>query len=188
MPGGSHLLYQWQRNAKEVVPPNMSYLWRWRLLVIKSFQKFSRSSASSGGGQEKALIRRRKYFAHWESAASAFLSKPSILSRRGLGCNSCWVHRRIQNMWWPTSHKRYMNLRRSGATSRSVSRSIASLPKALEISSDLQRVACLLFVRMKLNRSCMLSAATLLAMLRIKSSPKKFIFDKRRGLEEMKME
>jgi len=35
----------------------------------------------------------------------------------------------------------------------------------------------------------MLSAATLLAMLRIKSSPKKSIFDdKRRGLEEMKME
>ena len=153
----------------------MSYLWRWRLLVIKSFQKSSRSSASSTSGQEVALIKRRKYFAHWEFAASAFLIKPSILSKRGFRCNNCSVHRRMQNMWWPASHKRRMNLRLSGVTSRLVSNSIASLPKALEICSDLQRTTCLLFVRMKLNRSCMLSAVTLSTMLRIRSSPKKII-------------
>jgi len=153
----------------------MSDRWRWRFLVIKNSQKSSKISASSTSGQEVALIKRWKYFADWELAASAFLSKPFVLSKRGPGCSSCWVHWRMQNMWWPASHKRCMNLRLSGVVSRSMSNSIAPLPKALEISTDLQRPACLLFVLMKLNKSCMLSATILSAMLRIKSSLKKSI-------------
>jgi len=63
-----------------------------------------------------------------------------------------------------------------------MSNSIQSLPKALETSRDLQRAACLLLVLMKRKRSYMLWEATLVAMLRIKSSLKKsiLIYKKRR--------
>ena len=122
-----------------------------------------------------ALIKTWKYLAVKEFAASTFVNKRSITSKRGIGSSMCWVHQRMQNMGLPSSHKWSMKLSFSWDRQRAVSNAMQSTPKAFETSGVLQRFACLLFVLMKEKRSRKLRAATLSTMLMIKTSLKKSI-------------